>query len=215
MYQKESEVQILYRNCECFFCQELEDRTKNPLKKERIVWETKHFVAFPTLGCFQIGYLLIMPKQHYLCFGELDSEQLDELEEIIQKIASYVQTRLGAKCIIFEHGTRDLSQLTSTSIMHAHIHIIPFTADIISLLPNYCELKKVQGFVDLKNEADNYLYLRDTGGNNYIVKNAGYPSQFFRQVACKALGIQKYWIWQDYPFKENMEITMDFYDEMR
>lgn len=205
----------MYKNRDCFFCQELEDRTKNPLEKERIVLETKHFVAFPTLGCFQVGYLLIMPKQHYLCVGELEDEQLNELEEIIRKITAYVQSRLGMKCIIFEHGTRDLGQLTSTSVMHAHIHVVPFTADIISFLPNYCELKKIQGFTDLKTETDNYLYLRDVSGNNYIVKNAGYPSQFFRQVACKALGIPKYWKWQNYPFRENMEITIDIFDELK
>lgn len=203
------------KNRECFFCRELEDRTDNLLKKERIVLETKHFVVFPTVGCFQIGYLLVMPKQHYLCFGELEDEQLDELEEIILKITSYVQARLGEKCIIFEHGTRDLEKLTATSIMHAHIHVIPFSADIIASLPDYCELKKIQGFADLKNETDNYLYLRDVGGNHYIVKNADYPSQFFRRIACKAMGISKYWEWQTYPFKENMEITIDFYNELR
>ena len=72
------------KNSECFFCQELEDRTSNLTKTNRIVWETKNFVVFPTEGCFQIGYLLVMPKQHFLCFGELDSEALTELEEILE-----------------------------------------------------------------------------------------------------------------------------------
>ena len=80
----------MLKNLDCFFCQEMEERTKNLLKKERIVLETKNFVVFPTVGCFQIGYLLIMPKQHFLCFGELDCEMLTELDEILQKLKSYV-----------------------------------------------------------------------------------------------------------------------------
>ena len=199
------------KNPDCFFCKEIEDPTNNFLNKSRIVLQTKNFIAFPTLGCFQIGYLLIMPKQHFLCFGELEPEMIKELEEIIQKITDYVMKKTGKKCIIFEHGTRDLEKLTSTSIMHAHIHIIPFDEDILKYLPDYCELRKIKGFGDLKDQTENYLYLRDTTGNNYIVKNDNYPSQFFRQIACAAMGIPKYWDWRKYEFKENVEITVDYY----
>lgn len=204
----------MYKNCECFFCKEIEDPIQNILKRNRVVLDTKNFVVFPTVGCFQIGYLLIMPKQHYLCFGELEPNIIDELESIVQKITDYIQKKQNTKCIIFEHGTRDLSKITATSIMHAHIHIIPFSEDIVRYLPNYCELKKIKGFEDLKNEVDNYLYLKDINNNNYIVKNSNYPSQFFRQIACQAMGISKYWDWRKYSFIENMEITIDFYDKL-
>lgn len=204
----------MYKNLDCFFCKEIEDPVQNILHKNRIVYETKNFVVFPTVGCFRIGYLLVMPKQHFLCFGELPSELIEELNSIVWKIMDYIQKKQGKRCIVFEHGTRDLSKLTSTSIMHAHIHIIPFEEDIISYLPDYCELKKIKGFVDLKNESDNYLFLKDTNGSSYIVKNDNYPSQFFRQIACKAMGISKYWDWRIYKFVENMEITIDYYDRL-
>lgn len=119
------------------------------------------------------------------------------------------------RCIIFEHGTRDLKKLTSTSIMHAHIHIIPFKKDLISYLPEYCILKKIKGFEDLKLEIDNYLYLRDINNNNYIVVNDGYPSQFFRRIACEANGIPQFWDWRIYPFVENIEITINFYKDLK
>lgn len=204
----------MYKNPDCFFCHEIEDPNNNILGRSRVVFETKNFVVFPTVGCFRIGYLLIMPKQHYLSFGELEPELIDELNSVVQRIKDFVYEKLNLKCIVFEHGTRDLSKLTSTSIMHAHIHIIPFDADIINALPDYCELKKIKGFEDLKKETDNYLFLSDTSNNSYIVKNDGYPSQFFRQIACKAMGIPKYWDWRRYKFVENMEITCDFYDRL-
>ena len=201
----------MYKNPECFFCQELEDRTKNLIKANRIVLETKNFVAFPTQGCFQIGYLLVMPKQHFLCFGELDSESLTELDGILQKITMYVREKSGDECIVFEHGTRNLEKLTSTSIMHAHIHVIPSKKGLVPFLPDYCELRKVKGFSDLAKETDNYLFLRDVDGVNYIVKNDNYPSQFFRKIACESMGISKFWDWRENPFKENMLITLDYY----
>lgn len=204
----------MYKNPECFFCQELEDRTNNLIKANRVVLETKNFVAFPTEGCFQIGYLLVMPKQHFLCLGELDPRLLTELDEILKKIAMYVRKKSGNECIVFEHGTRDLEKLTSTSIMHAHIHVIPAKKELVPFLPDYCELRKVKGFSDLVKETDNYLFLRDASGINYIVKNDNYPSQFFRTITCKSIGISKYWDWKEYPFKENMLITLDYYDKL-
>lgn len=199
------------KNNSCYFCQEIEDPVRNNLNRNRVVLETKNFIAMPTVGCFKIGYLLILPKAHYLCFGEFDSVLLDELNALIEKITQFVYTKYHQKCIVFEHGTRDLSQLTSTSVMHAHIHVIPFEADITSSLPDFCELKKISGFQDLKHEKNNYLFLREANGNNFIVKNQNYPSQFFRRIACKAMGIDDYWDWREYPFIENMGITLDYY----
>ncbi len=205
----------MLKNTNCFFCQEIEDRSNNILNRDRVVLETKNFVVIPTVGCFQIGYLLVVPKEHYLCFGEFDESLFEELDLIVEKITSYVKKYKGKDCIIFEHGTRDLSMVTATSIMHAHIHIIPFEYDMVSFLPVYCELKKINGFKDLSDEMENYLFLRDKNGNSYIVKNDAYPSQFFRKIACQALGIPKYWNWKEYKFTENMEITLDFYNNLK
>lgn len=202
------------KNPECFFCKEIEDPTQNRLAKKRIVYETKNFVVLPTEGCFKLGYLLIIPKNHYLCFGEFDETLIVELENIIKKLKEYIRKIFNTGCIIFEHGTRDLSKLTSTSIMHAHIHVIPFEKDLISFLPDYCEIRKIKGFRDLADEKDNYLFLQDINNISYIVKNDDYPSQFFRQITCKALGITKYWDWRTYKFTENMEITIDLFENL-
>lgn len=199
------------KNKDCYFCQEIEDPARNIMNRSRVVLESENYIVIPTVGCFQIGYLLVIPKQHYLCFGELSPAMLGELNGILQKITDFVSEKYNQKCIIFEHGTRDIEELTSTSIMHAHIHVIPFEKDIISSLPNYCVLKKIAGFSDLVNEKENYLFLQEMNGNNYIVQNASYPSQFFRQIACKAMGIPNYWDWRTYPFLENMGITVDYY----
>ncbi len=204
----------MLKHADCFFCKEVENPNLNILSKNRKVFETENFVVFPTVGCFVIGYLLIMPKQHFLSFGDLDAMMIEELNGIVKRISKFNKQNYGKECIIFEHGTKDLTKLTSTSIMHAHIHIIPFENNIIKFLPNGCELKKIGGFEDLKYEQDNYLYIRDIYKNDYIVKNAGYPSQFFRKVACECIGIPDCWEWQKYDFKENMEKTLNYYNKI-
>lgn len=82
-------------------------------------------------------------------------------------------------------------------------------------MPDYCELYKVKGFSDLAKETDNYLFLKDVSGVSYIVKNNNYPSQFFRTIICKSMDISRYWNWKQFPFKENMLITLDYYEGLR
>lgn len=205
----------MYKEPKCYFCQELEERARSPIGLDRVVLETRNFVAFPTLGCFQIGYLLVMPKRHFLCFGELDSDLLKELDGILQKITAYVREKSGDACIIFEHGTRDLKKLTSTSIMHAHIHVIPSKTGLVPFLPKDCEMREITGFSDLANEKDNYLFLRDLDGMNYIVNIFKQSSQFFRKITCDSMGISECWNWEEYPFKEKMLDTLGYYKELR
>lgn len=208
---KKEKVKIMERHLDCFFCKEIEDPTQNILRKSRIIYETANFLVFPTVGCFQIGYLLVMPKVHYLCFGELSSDLIDELNEIINRLSDFIQRKEDKKCIIFEHGTRDLSKLTSTSIMHAHIHIMPFDKNVVDYLSPECQLKKIEGFGDLKKESDNYLFLRNITGINYIVTNNKYPSQFFRKVLCEIIGKPSCWNWRKNPYKRNMNATIEYY----
>ncbi len=98
--------------------------------------------------------------------------------------------------------------------MHAHIHIMPFEKLIADYLPDECKLREIVGFEDLKTEINNYLFLKDINGYYYIVENNNYPPQFFRRIACKALGMEEYWDWREHPFLKNMEKTIDFYNDI-
>lgn len=203
------------KKIDCCFCIEIEDRSKNVLNKNRVVLETKNFIVIPTVGCFQIGYLLVVPKKHILNFGATNDILFRELDEVIEKITSYVKKYMGKECIIFEHGTHGLSKETAASVVHAHIHIIPFEHNMIGFLPEHCKLKQIKGIKDLSEEKESYLYLRDKDGKNYIVKNDEYPSQFFRQIACRALDKPQCWNWKEYELKDNMEKTLDFYKNLQ
>lgn len=199
---------------DCVFCEEINNPVQNILNKNRIVYETVNFVLLPTVGCFEVGYLLVIPKQHFLCFGELSSDLIDELDKIIFRISEYIKKKDKRKCIIFEHGTRDIDGHTSSSIIHAHIHIIPFEKEIKRYLPIKCKLKKIAGFTDLRKETNNYLFLKDISGNHYVVENEDYPSQFFRQIVCNALGIGECWDWREHSFFNNMKKTIVYYKDL-
>jgi diadenosine tetraphosphate (Ap4A) HIT family hydrolase len=198
----------------CSFCKEIEDHEKNILSHSRIVLETDSFVCFPTVGCYQVGYLLIMPKSHYLCFGELNESQLNELNAIIQRIEVIIKERSQTSALLFEHGTRDVTKGTATSIMHAHIHIMPFFGLFRELLPKNAILKPIISIGQLRNETDNYLYFGDTDRGNYILEMENKPSQYFRQISCASMGMTDKWDWHENPFTENMEKTIDYYHSL-
>lgn len=199
-------------NKDCPFCKEINCNDQNYLNKSRIVMETDNFVVLPTLGCFCKGYLLVLPKNHVLSMSDLSYDKLDELHKITNIISKYIWEKMNMKRNIFEHGTKNEYESTSTSIEHAHLHIVPFDGQVLRLLPKDCSFKRIKGFNDLKFETNNYLYLNDINNNDYIVQAKNYLSQFFRRIVCEGIGMKHFWDWKEYPFVDNVETTLSIFN---
>jgi len=75
---------------ECTFCNEFVGNLEKTLfyqvignkVRSRILKETNNFVVIPTVGQIIEGYLLIMPKKHYLSVGHLPDSFYPELESL-------------------------------------------------------------------------------------------------------------------------------------
>jgi diadenosine tetraphosphate (Ap4A) HIT family hydrolase len=202
---------MIEEHSNCDFCKEIKDRSYNILKTNRIIAETQSFISFPAEGSFTSGYLLVVPKIHHLCFGELNIEQFIELNSLISSLISTLKSKGFDNYIIFEHGSRNLNKLNTKSIEHAHIHIIPSNKSILTHLPNGTHLKKITSIIDVCNENDNYLYIRDINESHFIAKNSNAKSQFFRKIYCEVHGMPSKWKWQKYPFKRNMKKTLKMF----
>ncbi|MBI2035640.1 MAG: HIT family protein [Candidatus Liptonbacteria bacterium] len=170
---------------DCVFC----DRTKF---EERLVGETADFWVMATLG--QItdgGYLLLVPKKHVKCMGELTNDEARRMFELYPKIehSSYNWPHMTA----FEHG------IVGQTIEHAHIHFIPAR---FSLTPRIrTDFPKVE-FQELvfdyqlqllyRKRKEPYLLWTDRDSDNHIVWqmcwNPPAPPQYLRIVVAEALG---------------------------
>ena len=71
----------------------------------QILFETDNFTVKPSLGSFVEGWLLIVPKKHYISLGSMDDPTLfKELNSLINKIGEIVQKEYG-DYVIFENGS--------------------------------------------------------------------------------------------------------------
>ncbi len=168
----------------CIFC----DWTKF---EEQLVGETADFWIIATLG--QItdgGYLLLVPKKHIKCMGELTKDEAGRMFELYPKIehASYNWPHMTA----FEHG------IVGQTIEHAHIHLIPAR---FSLTPRIrADFPKVE-FQELvydyqlhllyRKRKEPYLLWTDRDSDNHIVWqvcwNPPAPPQYLRIITAEAL----------------------------
>lgn len=105
------EANGLNGNSDCPFC-----------RHERIPYilkETPHFLLITDHAPIVEGHILIIPKEHYACYGEvpaaLDAELFEQKREVQRFFARYYQP-----AIFFEHG------VFRQTVYHAHLHCFPF-----------------------------------------------------------------------------------------
>jgi diadenosine tetraphosphate (Ap4A) HIT family hydrolase len=84
-----------------------------------ILKETPHFLLATDHAPVVEGHILIIPKEHYACYGEvpaaLDEALFEQKREVQRFFARYYQP-----AIFFEHG------IFRQTVYHAHLHCFPF-----------------------------------------------------------------------------------------
>ena len=134
-----------------------------------ILFETKNFKVIPSLGSMVEGWLLVIPKEHYISYGEItDKILLDELNMLMDYVGNIIKNEYG-DYIIFEHGPSEEKSKIGCGVDYAHIHIVPITLnlDLINSLSNErFQWNKVEGIHSASNYTSTeqaYLYFQDNG----------------------------------------------------
>jgi diadenosine tetraphosphate (Ap4A) HIT family hydrolase len=102
------------------------------------------------------GHLLIIPREHFACYGTVPLDYEDELVALKRRVARFFRARYRPP-MFFEHG------VFRQTVFHAHLHAIPFGP--VDLLP--VELlepggRPVRGLADLRawySERGHYFYV--------------------------------------------------------
>lgn len=97
----------------CVFCQG--SGIANILK------ETSNFVIAADHAPLLEGHLLIIPKQHYSCYGAVPAALDEELHTLKQEMWRFFE-RYYAPVVFWEHG------IFRQTVFHAHLHCFPFGA---------------------------------------------------------------------------------------
>ena len=98
----------------CAFCQH-SDIARYVLK------ETPNFLIVTDHAPLVEGHLLIIPRRHYTCYGDVPTELDAELFTLKQEVQQFL-TQYYASVVFWEHG------IFRQTVSHAHLHCFPFGA---------------------------------------------------------------------------------------
>ncbi len=134
---------------DCVFCQ-LNNITTYILK------ETTNFRIVADHAPLVEGHLLIIPKQHYACYGAVPAELDDELLSLKQEVRLFF-ARYYASPVYWEHG------VFRQTVFHAHLHCFPF-GDLGYVPDPKRHWQSVHSQADIRdwyNKNGHYFYMED------------------------------------------------------
>ena len=210
------------QNKHCVFCSEWSNLNLNPLQpfgaKSRIICESRHWYCVPTLGCFTVGYVLLISKRHRTCIATASMEEIEDLLCLEKKISDLYKQIYNSSFICFEHGVVSPEYTGANSIGHAHLHMIPSNHD---LWENIMNNGFIRDFFRFNNQGVLYKYVQEKGINTYLTfqnldgklflipDGSNYDSQFFRKVVAEELNCYTAWNWKKTPCVDNMIRTFN------
>lgn len=177
--------------------------------------ESTSFVALPTIGSLVPGWVLIVPKSHRLALAGQSSALHREFLSFQDEVAQLVTNEFG-NVAMFEHGPARPASKVGCGVDHAHLHIVPTDADLLSeakaLFPAICwrQVPNLAAASQCHAAGQSYLYFHQPkySESQYLaVGTSDLPSQLFRRVIAKTVNRAEQWDWKFFPHTANMEET--------
>ena len=182
----------------CLFC----ERSKI---NEDILFESDNFFAKVGVGILTPGHIMLIPKHHLLCFGELPDRLNKEFIKFKKDIFNKVKSNFSEP-IIYEHG------IYSQSVNHAHIHFVPYKNKYYNLgslkEKIFVELKSEQiddifEITDIFKNEGSYFYLEEKGRKWVFHTEGMIDGKFtFRKEFARLTGLNGLSSWQNMPEEE-------------
>ena len=170
------------------------------------IFESRGFVALPTVGALVEGWLLVVPKTPALSFARISPAQFSELGEFLDEIVPVVESAYGSVSV-FEHGPAIANSSVGCGVDYAHLHLVPTRCDLLAGARNIAanirwdqigSFDEVQNYAEL---ADGYWFLKQDYRLDlcYLGKcEYGNPtSQLFRRVIANYLGRPSVFDWKN------------------
>lgn len=198
----------------CALCKAL----KNP-RKDKFwnipLFQTDHFWVLPSLGAMVDGWLLIVPKEHYLCMGEVPETLEAEFSELRHQVVDRLKAFYNKPVVSFEHGPSRILKRTGCGVDHAHVHFVPFAGDIVKLAQPYVGNRSgwYSATPERMREAYaaglDYLYADSPGREAVMVTSREFSSQVFRRAIADSLQISNEYQWREFPRLGTVENTIN------
>ncbi len=184
---------------ECVFCNIVKTGNNNKNEKEVILYEDELILIIPAAGSPVRGYLMIIVKRHINGFAELSPEELKHVEKTVKIIKTFYKKHFHVNSILLEHGSTSNGR-HSESIVHAHLHLIPFefNKEIEGELFTKLQLNLIELFENIKrNEKLDYWLYCDAKGKYYTSNNIlDVPRSIFMNLIAKQIKLSQPYEWR-------------------
>jgi ATP adenylyltransferase len=178
------------------------------------VFESQSFVAIPSLGALIEGWLLLVPKDHFISLGALPDQLVTEMEDMKAKVSAYVGSEYGKVCV-FEHGPASASREVGCSVDHAHLHIVPLGFDIATAARPFMPHDAVWSRAswskcqEAYRAGKDYLYFEQPLGSGWISTHRNFGSQIFRKAIAAQIGRPDEFNWREHLQLDTVAKTID------
>lgn len=196
---------------DCAFCLKFGAAPAAPLHAvfDRPVLEGVDFVAVPAVGSLVEGYLLIIPRRHYLNIAEMPAEVLSEFARMKSTVRELLAAHF-APPLFFEHGMVCPTNAAGACVEHAHLHCLPLGADLTPRLAASHRLERIAGLHEVAGQGllnQSYIYFENQREEKFIIRDPAVPSQYLRRMIAEELGSPDSWDWAVFTFEENARKT--------
>lgn len=163
---------------DCLFCNPGSPVFSHPLDETANFRIAAHH--FPLME----GHLVLIPKTHFSCMGELPDPIFSEFELIYGKIMSFLIRSYGSAAC-FERGK------FHRTIYHSQMHFLPADICLAQILPEGPAHAAKFGWLNQLQQAfqedDGYLFL-GIGNDKWLLDPAISTPRFFRERLGNAIG---------------------------
>lgn len=182
------------------------------------IFESDSFVVLPTVAPLVEGWLLVVPRTRVLCFAQLGTLLISELERFLAEIVPIVEINYGPVSA-FEHGPSKKASPIGCGVDYAHLHLVPVQFDLErgarEMEPNI-EWKRINSLADLRNQiglGDDYWFVQQPYGlGRCHLGRCSYgepPNQLFRKVIATGLGCPEAFDWKQTLGSDKIAATVE------
>jgi len=165
------------------------------------------------LGSIVDGWILIVPRQHFISMGALPDVLASEHQRFRTLVIDELSTTYPNVCA-FEHGACGPGRQVGCGVDHAHVHLVPLAFDLsaaaVELLPqgtgwvsgsiSDCQRAFAQGL--------DYLFVEQPIGRGQIAVAPRFGSQILRKAIASAIGTPERFDWRQHPNTANISTTI-------
>lgn len=177
------------------------------------VFESQSFVAVPSLGSLVEGWLLVVPRQHFISIGALTPALLEEFTHFKQDVSARLSSLYGDTCA-FEHGPYAPNREIGCGVDHAHVHLVPLGFDLVDAastqLPeatwrpaSWSECSRVAA------KGLDYLFVEQPVGAGRLAVARQFGSQVLRRAIASMIGRPDEFNWRDHRHEANIAKTIN------